>query len=556
MTALAADPEWMDLAATAGHAVAPLPGLTQRELRRTAAIVIGPERAWERIRGWRATGVAVGIVVIGAEAPTDDRPGLEPVVALPRADAPALADALRRLAVEEAPARVPLASGVADFHRHVFERADGKVVRLTALEARLLAYLAARSFRAVSREELQEQVWGYARALPTRTVETTINRLRKKIAAEALLTVRGEGYRVVRLGSAAEEPSTLLPTLREAVWTLAQRGQPEAAGALLERFESERDPDDARSRAEALQLRARLAQDRREWSLAVRLGRAAMALADEHGWPRLLADVTCMTAAAERISGRGPEALALATRAEALFRAVSDPIGTARSLAIRSDLVDPAASIELAEQALRALEGADEALSAPLRANFRSRIGTSLRRLGRLAESIAAYEAAAAAYLVLGRIPNVVQLRTGTASLRGRLGDDAGARTDLTWALAHAPPELLPIVQSAAAVEWAQSGSPAEGARLADDAVRALGDRRRRPEHALCVAGAAFAYVLAGRRGDARALLPDIDPSPGAQHELPQLLAWLHAALADPPDLAALPADHRSAVALRRALGG
>ena len=71
-------------------------------------------------------------------------------------------------------------------------------------EIELLCYLHAHSARPVSREELLDQVWGYARAnnIETRTVDIHIAKLRKKIELDArtpafLVTVRGEGYRLL-----------------------------------------------------------------------------------------------------------------------------------------------------------------------------------------------------------------------------------------------------------------------------------------------------------------------------------------------------------------------
>ena len=64
----------------------------------------------------------------------------------------------------------------------------------------MFAYLASRPGEAVSREELYAQVWGYADAVVSRTVDTTVRRLRTKIEADPsnpahLQTVHGQGYR-------------------------------------------------------------------------------------------------------------------------------------------------------------------------------------------------------------------------------------------------------------------------------------------------------------------------------------------------------------------------
>ncbi len=75
---------------------------------------------------------------------------------------------------------------------------DGAPVELTALEFRLLAWLAERPGRVQSREQLLEHVWGYAPGVGSRTVDTHVRRLRGKLgsAAELIETVRGVGYRL------------------------------------------------------------------------------------------------------------------------------------------------------------------------------------------------------------------------------------------------------------------------------------------------------------------------------------------------------------------------
>ena len=76
----------------------------------------------------------------------------------------------------------------------------GGTIALTRTEARLLRYLHRHRGRAVGRDELLQQVWGYRPGVRTTTVESTIQRLRAKIERDPsvpdhLRTVRGEGYR-------------------------------------------------------------------------------------------------------------------------------------------------------------------------------------------------------------------------------------------------------------------------------------------------------------------------------------------------------------------------
>lgn len=81
-------------------------------------------------------------------------------------------------------------------------RAGEQAVDLSRRDVEVLAFLAQAGERAVSREELLRQVWGYQRvdAVETRAIDMAIVKLRKKLAqvgAEALIeTVRGAGYRL------------------------------------------------------------------------------------------------------------------------------------------------------------------------------------------------------------------------------------------------------------------------------------------------------------------------------------------------------------------------
>src|SRR3954471_16851134 len=73
--------------------------------------------------------------------------------------------------------------------------ADGSDVTLTATEFDLLAYLMRRPGRVFSREQLLSEVWGYAAAAGTRTVDVHVAQLRGKLGgASPIRTVRGVGY--------------------------------------------------------------------------------------------------------------------------------------------------------------------------------------------------------------------------------------------------------------------------------------------------------------------------------------------------------------------------
>ena len=82
--------------------------------------------------------------------------------------------------------------------RRVFKA--GREVAMTRKEFDLLVYLAEHRGEVVTRERLLDEVWGYERFPTTRTVDTHVLRLRRKLEADAdqpvwILTVHAQGYR-------------------------------------------------------------------------------------------------------------------------------------------------------------------------------------------------------------------------------------------------------------------------------------------------------------------------------------------------------------------------
>lgn len=115
--------------------------------------------------------------------------------------------------------RIAIADGWVDLDR-------GRVHRLrepqplTSTEVDLLRFLATHQGQTVSREDLLDAVWGYAANVVTRTLDTAIYRLRKKIEPDPsepvhLLTVHGKGYRFRMAESKATTELLRLPELRE-----------------------------------------------------------------------------------------------------------------------------------------------------------------------------------------------------------------------------------------------------------------------------------------------------------------------------------------------------
>ena len=73
---------------------------------------------------------------------------------------------------------------------------DGKALKLTSHEYRLLAYLAHHMGEVVSRTELTEHLYDQDFDRDSNTVEVFVGRLRKKIGHDLIETVRGLGYRL------------------------------------------------------------------------------------------------------------------------------------------------------------------------------------------------------------------------------------------------------------------------------------------------------------------------------------------------------------------------
>jgi two-component system OmpR family response regulator len=79
---------------------------------------------------------------------------------------------------------------------------DGNPVKLTSHEYRVLEYLMHHRDRVVSRTELIEHLYDQDFDRDSNTIEVFVGRLRKKLDADIIETVRGLGYRLVVPGNA------------------------------------------------------------------------------------------------------------------------------------------------------------------------------------------------------------------------------------------------------------------------------------------------------------------------------------------------------------------
>lgn len=74
---------------------------------------------------------------------------------------------------------------------------QGTPVTLTSHEHKVLAYLMHRPGQLVSRGELTEHIYAQDFDRDSNTIEVFVGRLRRKLAADLIETVRGQGYRLV-----------------------------------------------------------------------------------------------------------------------------------------------------------------------------------------------------------------------------------------------------------------------------------------------------------------------------------------------------------------------
>ena len=154
------------------------------------------------IRSWRAAGLAVPVLVLTARGSWHEKvqgidSGADDYVAKPFRMEEVLAR-LRALIRRASGQITPeLRAGPVTLDpRMARVTLDGVHVKLTSHEFRVLSYLMHHRGRVVSQSELTEHIYAQNLDRDSNTVEVFIARLRRKLGASIIETIRGLGYRI------------------------------------------------------------------------------------------------------------------------------------------------------------------------------------------------------------------------------------------------------------------------------------------------------------------------------------------------------------------------
>lgn len=154
------------------------------------------------LRNWREAGLATPVLVLTARASWHDKVrgidgGADDYVSKPFRIEEVLArvrSLIRRASGHLTPEL--RAGSVALDTRQSRVTLDGAPVKLTSHEFRLLSYLMHHRGRVVSQAELTEHIYAQDFDRDSNTVEVFIARVRRKLGASFIETVRGLGYRI------------------------------------------------------------------------------------------------------------------------------------------------------------------------------------------------------------------------------------------------------------------------------------------------------------------------------------------------------------------------
>ncbi len=154
----------------------------------------------DQCRAWRAAGERVPVLMLTAQGAVAQRvegleAGADDYLAKPfaLAELRARVRALGRRGPSGAVTSWRQGGVALDLGARV-ARVDGVEVPLTAREWALLEFLATRSGRVARRAEILEGVWGDDSPQASASLDVLAARVRRKLGATVLRTIRGEGY--------------------------------------------------------------------------------------------------------------------------------------------------------------------------------------------------------------------------------------------------------------------------------------------------------------------------------------------------------------------------
>lgn len=164
------------------------------------------------LRGWREAGLDVPVLILTARGSWHERVqgidgGADDYVSKPFQMEELLARLralIRRSTGQLAPEL--RCGGIVLDPRGARVTVDGAPVKLTSHEFRVLSYLMHQRGRVVPQAELGEHIYARDADRDSNTVEVFIARLRRKVGAQAIETVRGLGYRMAGANAGGDTP--------------------------------------------------------------------------------------------------------------------------------------------------------------------------------------------------------------------------------------------------------------------------------------------------------------------------------------------------------------
>jgi two-component system alkaline phosphatase synthesis response regulator PhoP len=175
-------------------------------------VMLPVRNGFDLCRDIRQQGMATPILILSVRDQLVDKVvglqlGADDYVTKPFADAELIARIhalLRRMPERAKTGNYEFGSMLLNVPRGELTR-DGKKISLTRREFQLLCYLIERRGSIVSRGELLRSIWNYEAGVYTRTVDTHIGSLRRKIEEnperpEFIVTVSNGGYKFVKPG--------------------------------------------------------------------------------------------------------------------------------------------------------------------------------------------------------------------------------------------------------------------------------------------------------------------------------------------------------------------